>query len=98
MSPQQPETATLRHERATMDEFVGRRIFHLMWDKKLTQTAFGRMVNIDQSSLAKKLRGQRGWSLDEIRAVAIGLDTTIAYLFGETSDPTGPGREAKPSD
>ncbi|WP_368874648.1 helix-turn-helix domain-containing protein [Microbacterium sp. GbtcB4] len=54
-----------------------------MWDQQLTQTAFGARVGIDQSTLAKKLRGQRGWSLDEVATVAAELGVSVAYLFGE---------------
>jgi hypothetical protein len=80
-------TAEPRVERETMDALVGRRVFHEMWDRKLTQTAFAREIGIDQSGLAKKLRGQRGWSLDEVQRVARALSVSVSYLFGETEDP-----------
>ncbi|MPT14053.1 MAG: XRE family transcriptional regulator [Microbacterium sp.] len=66
-----------------MDAEVGRRVHMLMWDQQLTQTAFGARVGIDQSALAKKLRGQRGWSLDEVATVAAELGVSVSYLFGE---------------
>lgn len=72
-----------------MDAEVGRRVHMLMWDKQLTQTAFGAQIGIDQSALAKKLRGQRGWSLDEIATVASVLGVSVSYLFGE-GDGVGP--------
>jgi transcriptional regulator with XRE-family HTH domain len=62
----------------------------LMWDRQLTQAALGERVGIEQSGLAKKLRGQRGWALAEIVAVADALDVTIASLFGEEPEPTRP--------
>lgn len=72
-----------------MDAEVGRRVHMLMWDQQLTQTTFGAQVGIDQSALAKKLRGQRGWSLDEVSSVASALGVSVGYLFGE-GDGVGP--------
>ena len=71
-----------------VDAEVGRRVHMLMWDRQLTQTEFGSMIGIDQSALAKKLRGTRGWSLDEVVAVARALDVSVAQLFGEVG-PAG---------
>ncbi|MBK0419995.1 helix-turn-helix transcriptional regulator [Leucobacter sp. CSA1] len=81
-SPRQPAES-----KNSMDFEVGRRIHMLMWDRGITQTALAPRVGINQSSLAKKLRGQRGWSLDDVRAVAAELQTTVGYLFGETENP-----------
>lgn len=72
------------------DALLGRRVHHLMWDRKLTQTALGQQVGIEQSLLAKKLRGNRGWNLAEVQRVAFALDTTVAYLVGETDDAARP--------
>lgn len=75
----------------TLDAIVGRRIHLLMWNKKLTQTQFAPRLGMHQSALAKKLRAQRGWSLDEIRSAATELGVSIAYLLGE-SDTKNPPR------
>lgn len=72
-----------------VDAEVGRRVHMLMWDRGLTQSAFGERVGIDQSALAKKLRGSRGWSLGEVVTVAQALNVSVAYLFGE-DDGVGP--------
>lgn len=69
---------------STMDATVGRRVYHLMWDKKLTQTAFGLMIGVEQSGLAKKLRGTRGWKLDEIYRAAKSLGVTVDELMADT--------------
>lgn len=74
----------------SLDAAVGRRVHMLMWDRRVTQTALGRTIGMDQSSMSKRLRGDRGWSLDDLRAVATALDTTIGYLVGETPAPTIP--------
>ncbi len=74
-----------------MDAEVGRRVHMIMWDRRVTQTALGRLVGLDQSSLGKRLRGERGWSLDDLRAVAGALGTTIGYLVGESEEPQPDG-------
>lgn len=63
----------------------------LMWERRITQTALGKKVGIDQSSLAKRLRGERGWALDDIKSVAAELRVSMAYLLGETNDPSPVG-------
>ena len=73
---QQPESDAP----VSLDEIVGRNVHMLMWDRQITQVKLGNAVGIDQSSLAKKLRGKRGWSLDEVNAVAAELGTTIGAL------------------
>ena len=45
----------------SLDVAVGRRVHHLMWDRRITQTALGRALKIDQSGVGRRLRGdQRG--------------------------------------
>lgn len=74
----------------SLDVAVGRRVHMLMWEKRVTQTALGRSIGLDQSGLGKRLRGERGWSLDDLRDVADELGTTIAYLVGETEEAPTP--------
>jgi hypothetical protein len=74
---------------AVDDAYVGRRVHQLLWDKKITQTAFGDRVGWDQSTVAKRLRGKLGWGLGHLVVAARELDTTVAYLVGET-DAVGP--------
>ena len=57
-------------ERQGLDAEIGRRIFHLMWDRKITQTEMGRAVGVGQSTLSLKLRGKRPWYSSELRAAA----------------------------
>ena len=63
----------------------------MMWDRRITQTALGRAIGIDQSNLGKRLRGERGWSLDDLQAVARALGTTMGYLLGENDEGPGGG-------
>lgn len=63
----------------------------LMWDQGLTQTALCNMTgleHLDQSSLAKKLRGQRKWALADIFAIAGALDVPVSSLLEDA--PRGP--------
>jgi hypothetical protein len=67
----------------------GERVVSLMWSHKFRSiTALARYLNLDGSLLRRKLDGQRPWYLHEVRAVAQALDTSVAYLIGETDIPT----------
>ncbi len=68
------------------DVVIGRNIHRLMWDRQLTQTAFGPRIGIAQNTLTRKLRGQRGWSADEIAAAARELRVPVGVLFGLLPD------------
>jgi len=74
-----------------VDASIGRRVHQLMWDRQITQTAFGVMVGMDQSSVAKRFRGKLGWSATQVQTAAAALNTTVAYLFGETWNPAPVG-------
>lgn len=83
MKPQRKEESA----NESMDAYVGRRVFHLMWDRKMTQTTIATALGVQQPALSKKLRGERGWGIDELVTVASELSTTVAYLVGETDEP-----------
>ena len=76
-------------ERQGLDAEIGRRIFHLMWDRKITQTEMGKVIGVQQTTLSLKLRGKRPWYSSELRAAANMLDVSVGYLFGE-GDEVGP--------
>jgi hypothetical protein len=73
-----------------VDVQIGRRVHQLLWDRHITQTDFGRMVGMDQSSVAKRLRGKLGWSAAQVKAAALVLNASISDLYGETDEPSGP--------
>ena len=79
-----------------VDAELGRRVHMLMWDRKLSGAAFGKALGIDSSSLAKKLRGERGWALSEVVSVASALGVSVSYLFGEEhgGDENDPRQES----
>lgn len=64
-----------------MDVVIGRRVHHLMWERRLSQTAFAPQIGMTQNTLTRKLRGERGWSADEIAAAAQVLEVEVGYLF-----------------
>ncbi len=59
----------------------------LMWDNRIKQAELAAAMGIGSDSLGRKLKGERGWALAEIIDVARALDTTVAYLAGETENP-----------
>jgi len=82
-----------------VDAAIGRRVHQLIWDRKTTQTALGHLIEMDPSSIAKRLRGNLGWNATQLIATAHALSTTVAFLVGETSETNEPptGFEPVPS-
>ena len=74
------------------DQIAGRKIHMLMWDMKLSQRKLAPQLGLTQSTLSKKIRGECGWSIAELLTVARELNTSVAYLVGESSHP----RSAEP--
>ncbi len=72
---------------------VGRRIHQVMWDRQITQKELAPRIGMAQNTLSSKVRGKRGWSLDELLTIAAELRISVAWLVGESNDPTpgGPG-------
>ena len=70
-----------------VDVEIGRRVHQLMWDQHVTQTVFADRVSMDQSSVAKRLRGKLGWNARQLLSAAAALNTTVGYLVGETENP-----------
>lgn len=80
-------TKASAHDDESIDAAIGRRVHQVMWDSKVTQTAFAEMIHMDQSSVAKRLRGKLGWGAKHVAQAAHALDVSIAYLYGETENP-----------
>ena len=73
-----------------LDFEVSRRVNMLMWERKMTQTALSKKLSVGQSTFSKKVRGDLGWSVADLVAVSAALGTTVAYLVGESDDPSDP--------
>ena len=74
-------TAQPKADHVPLDVVVGTNVHSLMWARRMTQTELGRAIGVDQSTLGKKLRGDRGWSLDQVESAAEVLGVDAAYLM-----------------
>ena len=73
------------------DAKLGERAHMLIWASGRTQGAVAEALGIEPTAFGKKLRGKNGWALQEVVDMAAELDTSVAYLFGETgTSPVGP--------
>jgi transcriptional regulator with XRE-family HTH domain len=73
------------------DEAFGRTVHMVMFDKRVTQSQLAQQIGVDQSTLSKKLRGKRSWTLDEMISVADALRVDARDLLSSMwSDPGTP--------
>ena len=72
------------------DVIVGARAHMLMWRGGRSQAAVSAALGMAKSQLSRKLKGERPWYAREIVEVARVLGTSVAYLIGETDDPSAP--------
>jgi predicted XRE-type DNA-binding protein len=85
---------------AGINAVVGELVHQHMWRQKITQTALAQVLGVSQPAIAKKVRGERPFSIDELLTVAAHLNLPITDLLPnagrpdpEGSDLTGaPGR------
>ena len=62
---------------------VGRRIKARRVAEKLSQSDLSRLVGLPQSQFSDIERGKRSLRVDQLRAIAIMLQVSMAYLLGE---------------
>ena len=79
-------TTPLKVDVPSPDMLVGTRVHMLMWERGVKQIALAPKLGITQTGLSKKLKGRVGWSVSDLIAVARELDTTVAYLVGESEN------------
>ena len=84
---------TARPEVRAIDLTVGERTHQLMWQQKVSNKALGAALGIDPTAVGKKLRAEQKFSVEQLATIARELGTSIAYLVGETDDPTPPDDE-----
>lgn len=72
------------------DTELGKRAHVLIWSSSLTQGKVAKMLGMSSDSLGRKLKGERGWAIAEVIAIAEILGTTVAYLVGETQEAPHP--------
>jgi len=83
-----PESAY--YLRMTADEHVGREVHTLMWQRRMTNRAIAARLGMDESTFARKLRGNRKWALGEVLEVAGILGVPVADLLphlGSNQEP-----------
>jgi len=64
-----------------IDELVGERVHQAMWRRRTQQIDLAPVVGIDQSTLSRKIRGKRPWSVAEVYRVAAALGVDPADLL-----------------
>ena len=72
---------------------LGNRIRELRKKKGLTQAQLGEMVGSDGNTISRWELNKLGMGKEYILKFAQALDTSTAYLLGETDDPAKPGTE-----
>lgn len=96
------ETATKHRNTPSRDADaeVGKRAHMLIWGSNQTQGKVAKAIGMSSDSLGRKLKGERGWAIAEVIAIAEVLHTSVGYLVGETEDPhphhTGEGQTEPP--
>ncbi len=79
------------------DAELGQRAHMLIWSTGRKQGDVAAQLGMSSGSLGLKLKGQRGWALAEIKAIAAELNTSVAYLAGESDIPTPGGPAGFPT-
>jgi transcriptional regulator with XRE-family HTH domain len=74
------------------DVALGRTIHQAMWDQRITQTRLAVALGIDQTTLSKKLRGTRPWTVRELIDVADALHIDARELLARMWGPDNPPR------
>ena len=76
---------------------INERIVLMMFRRGIKQQQLAEAAGVDAGTVSRKLKGRARWYVDELGAVAAALDTSIAYLTGETPDEA-PVRAATPTE
>ena len=70
---------------------IGERIRTLRTKKRMSQADLGSLIGIRPNTIAKWERGELTPRGTSIAKAAKALETTSAYILGETNDPTSQG-------
>lgn len=65
------------------------RIGVLLFMRNISQAAMARALGFSPAGVSRRMTGDT-WSLNETRRVAEFLDSTVAFIAGETDDPARP--------
>ena len=64
------------------------RLKELRKSKGYTQLKMQMLTGIDQSDYSKIERGDRNYTFEQCKKIALALNTSMDYLAGLTDDPT----------
>ena len=71
-----------------MDQQLITRIRELMYEKRMNQVELASKSNVSKATISNVLSGRYNPQYDTLAAIAEALDTTVAYLRGETENPS----------
>ena len=63
------------------DQALGMTINQVLFSMGVTQTELGRRIGLSGASISMKLRGQVGWSLEDLLATVSALELDIAEIL-----------------
>ncbi|WP_374955803.1 helix-turn-helix domain-containing protein [Microbacterium sp. MYb50] len=58
-----------------------------MWEQRVKNKDLAELLGIEATGVGKKLRAEQRFSIEQLVMVAARLNTTVAYLVGESSAP-----------
>lgn len=67
-------------------EYIGERIHAAMWIQRVTQKQVAAALGITQSSIARKLRGERPWSIEDVLTACSLLGLAPADVLPDAGD------------
>lgn len=71
----------------SIDVTVGKRVPTLMWEQRIKNKDLAELLGLEATGIGKKLRAEAKFSIEQLVAVAAHLNTSVAYLVGETENP-----------
>ncbi len=74
----------------TADEAVGVTVNHLMFVNRVTRKALGEALGISGPAMGRKIRGEIGWSLQDLYTVANFFNKDVAQLLPRQIPPETP--------
>lgn len=70
-----------------IDVAIGRRVHTLMWEQRIKNKDLAALLGLEPTGVGKKLRAEAKFSIEQLVTSARILNTTVAYLVGETENP-----------
>lgn len=81
----------------TADEAVGIKVNQLMFERRVTRKQLGEVLGIAAPNAGKKIRGEIGWSLNDLFLVADYFGVEVASLLPKKKEtPAQPKLDGSP--